>query len=158
MKVYGASEKEIDKRLELDKRKDSSAFCRYFESEEVLPSGFYDLQNKIRDGLQETFCKKYDNGVSRNSWDNFYFPAELLMSERIIIEMTKEILDNKLVSLILAYLEVIPSRYCVIVAVYKGMQRGSEYLGRFIINLDEIAVEASLWKTWSDQIKLFRDE
>ena len=157
MKVYKASEEGIDDRLELDKRKDSRAFCCYFESEEVLPLGFYDLQNKIRDGLQEAFCEKYDNGENRNSWDRFYFSAELLISERIIIEMTNEILDDKLVGLILEYLKTIPSPYCVIVAVYKGMQRGSEYLGRFIINLDEIVVEASLWKTWSSQITVFKE-
>jgi len=32
------------------------------------------------------------------------------------------------------------------------MIEGSKYVGRFVINLDEIAVEASLAEIWSKQV------
>ena len=51
MNVRIASEKELDDRLQLDKRSDDAAFCRVFESEDELPAGFFDQQDAIRDGL-----------------------------------------------------------------------------------------------------------
>jgi hypothetical protein len=157
MKVYKADEEEIDQRLKLDRRQDSIAFCRYFKSEKELPEGFYDLQDKIRNGLEETFNSAYDNGGTWD-WNLFYFSAELLISERILVEISDEILNDKLVGLIMSYLEKCPAKYCVILAVYRGMHRGSDYLGRFIINFDEIAVETSLCEVWSKQVPFMEVE
>jgi len=161
MKTYKSCEKEIDERLALDKRRDSKAFYRYFDSEEVLPAGFHHSQDEIRKGLENEFWKNFQakgNDVRLSSWrkpDNqfFFFPADLMNCELIKLEISQEILSDKLIGIIMSYLEKRLSRYCVNVAVYKGMQRGSEYLGRFIINLDEIAVEESLAGTWSEQVK-----
>jgi hypothetical protein len=84
---------------------------------------------------------------------HFYFPAELISSERIIIELSSEILSDKLLGLILNYLEKCESKYCVIAAVYSGKIVGENWLGRFVINLEEIAVEESLAKTWSRKVQ-----
>lgn len=165
MKIYRASEKEIDERLAIDKRRDARAFNRYFDVEE-LPAGFHDLQDKIRDGLEKEFWANFDDGVDRsklaswkihiNTW--FFFPAELMNCELVILEMSNEILGDKLVGLIISYLEKCPSRYSINAAVYREMVKGSEYLGRFVINLDEIAVEESLADTWSKQVKIMEIE
>jgi hypothetical protein len=166
LKTYKISEKELDERLALDKRCNPRAFYRYFEPEEELPAGFYDLQDKIRDGLEKEFWTHYDDGVDRSnlpSWEQpmntwFYFPAELMNCELVKLEMSNEILGDRLIGLIMAYLDKCPSRYGVNVAVYRGMQTGSNYLGRFVINLDEIVVEESLVKMWSEQVKLMEIE
>jgi len=167
MKIYRATEKQIDERLALDKRRDSSAFCRGFDTEAELPLGFCDLQDKIRDGLEAEFWVKFDDGKDRSNLrpyqlagaqDFFFFPAELIMSERILIEMSHEILGDKLLGLIMAYLEKCPSRYCVILAVCRGEIIGSNYVGRFVINQDEIAVKESLCETWSKQVKIMEIE
>jgi hypothetical protein len=168
MKVYKASETEIDQRLALDKRKAKAAFCRGFESDSELPVGFCDLQDKIRDGLEAEFWGKFDDGKERPKVDNyglpvfhahFFFPAELISSERIIIELNREILDDKLLGVILAYLEKSAPQYCVIAAVCtgKGME-GINYAGRFVINLEEIAVEESLVEVWSKQVQFMTIE
>lgn len=158
MKVYRASESEIDERLELDKRRNSRAFCICFNSLEEAPDGFYDLQDKIRDGIQKVFWLNFDDGVEHlrvNPWESetFFINPDMFGSERIVVELSAEILSDKLIGLIMSYLEKCPSRYCVIAAVYRGMQRGSEYLGRFVMNLNEIAVEESLVDVWSKQIQ-----
>lgn len=165
MKIYSVSEKEIDERLKLDKRHAFQAFCRNFNLEDELPFGFYDLQNQIRDGLENVFQKKFDDGIDKSHlkpWKKenifFYFPAELIPSERVIIEISNEILQDKLVKIIINYLEKCPYRYCIIAAVYGGMQKGSKYIGRFLINLDEIVVEESLAAVWSSQMKCMKIE
>lgn len=166
MKIYKSSEKEIDERLRLDKRKNSKAFCRYFDSEEELPAGFYDLQDKIRDGLEKVFWENFDDKADRSqlpSWRKpmnkfFFFSAELLISERIIIELSIEILDDKLIGLIMSYLEKYASSYCVIGAVHSEEIKGEKYIGRFVINLDEIAVEESLADIWARQVKFMEIE
>lgn len=151
----------MDERLALDKRRDPKAFYRYFVSEEELPAGFYDSQDRIRDGLEKELATNFEDGVGhskRPSWrkpDNkfFFFPEELMNCELVKFEMSNEILGDKLIGVIMSYLEKCSSRYGVVAAVYRGMQRGSEYLGRFVINLDEIAVEESLVGIWSKQVK-----
>jgi hypothetical protein len=168
MKVYRASEDEIDKRLALDKRKSKAAFCRGFESDSEIPSGFCDLQDKIRDGLEKEFFTQFDDGIDRSnleprklrrSYTLFYFPAELIRSERIIIEISSDLLDDRLLGIILAHLERCQSRYCVIAAVYLGRKIvGANYLGRFVLNLEEIAVEDSLVETWSKQVRFLEIE
>ena len=160
MRTYKASEMEIDERLRLDKRSDARAFCNYFNSEQELPAGFYDLQDKIRDGLEKEFFSNFDDGVDRSHlkpWQRgenkfFYFPAELLISERIIIEISHEILNDTLIGLILSYLGKCHACYCIIIAVYHEIIKGSKYVGRFVIDLAEIAVEASLAEIWSKQV------
>jgi hypothetical protein len=164
MKIYKASEKEIDQRLLLNRRQDIRGFCHNFDSE--IPAGFYELQDKIRDGLDKEFRANFDDGVDRSHlkpWEMwmhtlFFFNPDEINSERIIIEMGKEILGDKLIGLILAYLEKCPSRYCVIGSVSEKLEGDNDYIGRFIINLDEIAVEESLADTWSKQVKFMEIE
>lgn len=163
MKVYQATETEIDGRLLGDKRRDSGAFCRGYDAGEEPPSGFFALQDKIRDGLEKLLWENFDDGIDRanlpawktaasHTW--FYFPCELIASERIVIEISDEILGDKLIALMWSYLEKCEAGYCVVVAVYKGMERGSEYLGRFVETHEEIAVEKSLSETWVRQMTL----
>jgi hypothetical protein len=113
--------------------------------------------------MQREFWLNFDNGVGQlraNPWESesFCFNTDMFGSERIVIELSNEILGDKLIGLILSYLEKCPSHYCVIAAVYRGMQKGSEYLGRFILNLDEIAVEESLADVWSKQVQFMEIE
>ena len=163
MRVYIASESQIDKRLRLDKRKNSEAFCNSFNSENELPPKFFDLQDKIRDAIEKEFWKTFDDGIDRSQfkqWESgamhsqFYFSAELIASERIIIEMSDEILGDKLIGLLMSFLEKCSSRYCVIGVVFRGMLTGSNYVGRFVINTDEIAVEESLVDIRTKQIRI----
>ncbi len=79
-------------------------------------------------------------------------------SERIVLEMSKEILGDKLIGLILSYLEKNAPSYCLTASVYENMEKGSEYLGRFVINLEEIAIEESLADTWLKQLKFMEIE
>jgi hypothetical protein len=170
MKVYGASEAEIDRRLALDKRKFEAAFCRGFnpKSEVEITPNFCDFQDKIRDGLEQEFFARVGDGIDRSKLDTwklsgshpfFYFPAELIPSERIIIELSSEILDDRLLAVILAYLERCQFPYCVIVAVFSGgKMTGKNYLGRFVVNLEEIAVEKSLVETWSKKVRFLEIE
>jgi hypothetical protein len=164
MKVYKATEADIDRRLKLDKRKTNEAFFRnFYESDSILPIGFYELQDKIRDGLEEEFAKEFDDGKDRSrlrpyqlatSYDFFSFPAEPVSSELILIEVSSEILSDRLIGVILSYLERSTSQYCVIATVYLGKEIiGSNYLGRFLVNLGEIAVEESLVEAWSRQVQ-----
>lgn len=156
----------MDDRLALDKRHDPRAFYRYFKPDEELPQGFHDLQDTIRKGLEKEFWVHFDDGIDRsklapwkmriNTW--FFFPAELMNCELVKLEMSNEILGDKLIGMVMAYLEKCPSCYGVIAAVYRGMESGSEYLGRFVINLDEIAVEESLAETWSIQVRFMEIE
>ena len=154
MKIYKTGKEEIDARLSLNKLHDQRAFCHYFDSEESLPPDFYLAQDNIRDGLEAVLNSNYENGGVWE-WNLFYISAELLLSERILIEMSSEILDDKLIGLILSYLEKNAASYCVIVSIYRGMHKGSDYLGRLVMNVCEIAVETSLGETWNKQIKLW---
>lgn len=166
MKIYKISEGELNERLELDKRKNHRAFCICFKTLGEAPDGFYDLQRKISDGLEKEFRANFDDGVDRSHWtpwqmwehNFFYFNGDMFGSERIVIEMSKEILGDKLIGLILSYLEKCPSRYCVTISVYESMERGTGYLGRFVINLDEIAVEEPLAGIWSKQVEFMEIE
>ena len=108
MKIYQASEKEIDVRLELNRAHDQRAFCRNFEPEEKLPPKFYSFQDKIIHDLVAVLNSKYENGgdgAGSWEWNLFYIPQEPIPSERILIEVSSEILDDKLIGLILPYLE-----------------------------------------------------
>jgi hypothetical protein len=165
MKTHKISEQELDERLELDRRRNNRAFCICFKTLEEAPDGFYDLQRKISDGLENELCANFEEGYEapRYKWANptnkwFCFNGDMFGSERIVIEMSKEILGDKLIGLIMSYLEKCPSRYCVIASVYENMERGSKYLGRFVINLEEIAVEESLTDVWGKQIKFMEIE
>jgi hypothetical protein len=158
MKIHKITKKNLDERLELDKRQDNRGFRISFKTLEEAPEGFYDLQRKICDGLQKEFWLAFDNGAEhlrRNPWDstNFFFNSDMFGSERLVVEMSKEILNDKMIGLVLSYLEKNAPSYCLTASVYENMEKGSEYLGRFVINLDEIAVEESLADTWSKQIK-----
>ncbi len=166
MKIRKAVEKDIDERLALDKRRDPRGFSRCFESEEELPAGFHDLQDKIRDGLEREFWTNFDDGIDRSklaSWkmpmnELFFFPAELGNCEQIRLEISDQILGDKLIGLLLSYLDKCPSHYCLVAAVYKGMQKGSEYLGRFIVNFEETVVESSLCDVWRKQVRFMEIE
>jgi hypothetical protein len=59
VKVYTASEDEMDERLNLDKRRNSRAFCVCFNTLDEAPAGFYDRQNELRDGLEKEFLGKF---------------------------------------------------------------------------------------------------
>ena len=167
MQVYSASENEIDERLEMDKRRKSRAFCICFSSLEEAPNGFYDLQDKIRDELEKEFWANFDDGIDRSrfhSWESgalhtqFHFNGDMFGSERIEVEIIDKILGDKLIGVIMSYLEKCPSRYCVIGSVYREQMKGNNYIGRFVINLDEIAVEESLADVWSKQIQFMEIE
>jgi len=122
MKIYKISEEEIDLRLGLDRLHDQGAFCSCFESEESLPPDFYSTQDKIRDGLEAVLNSNYENG-GLWEWKLFYVSAEPILSERILVELSSEILDDRLIGLLLSYLEKSAVSYCIIVSVYKGMQK-----------------------------------
>ena len=163
MKIYSISEDEMDKRLEFDKRRNNQAFCICYNSLKEAPDGFYKLQDKVRDGLEKEFWLAFDNGVEHlrdKPWNSefFYFNSDMFGSERLVLEMSNDILGDKLIGLIMSYLEKYASSYCVTASVYRGMQKGSEYLGRFVINLDEIAVEESLAEVWARQIQFLEIE
>jgi len=168
MKVYQAKTPDIDQRLLLDKRKSKIAFCRNFDSESDIPAGFYEQQDKIRDDLEKEFFAKFNDGKDRSelptwkwstSHELFYFTAELINSERIIIELSSEILNDRLLGVILSYLEKFSPQYCVIAAVCSGKNMlGKNYIGRFVINLQEIAVEESLVEIWSKQVRFLEIE
>lgn len=163
MKIYKISQKELDERLELDKRQDSRGFRVSFKTLEEAPDGFYALQDKIRDGLEKEFWLSFDNGAEhlrRNPWDskNFFFNADMFGSERLVVEMSKEILNDKMIGLTLSYLEKNAPSYCLTASVFENMEKGSDYLGRFVINLDEIAVEESLADIWAKQVKFMEIE
>jgi hypothetical protein len=163
LKTYKISKQELDERLKLDKRQDSRGFRLSFRTLDEAPEGFYDLQRKISDGLQKEFWLNFDNGAEhllRNPWDskNFFFNGDMFGSERIVLEMSKEILGDKLIGLILSYLEKNAPSYCLTASVYENMEKGSEYLGRFVINLEEIAIEESLADTWLKQLKFMEIE
>ena len=169
MKIHRASEVDIDRRLTLDKRKTKEAFCRnFYESDTMIPIGFCELQDKIRDGLEAEFWAKFDDGKESPKVDNyglatlhdcFFFPADPINSERIIIELNSEILNDALIGLILSYLEKAAPNYCIIVAVCTGKNmKGINYVGRFVLNLEEIAVEESLVEIWSRQVQFLTIE
>jgi hypothetical protein len=165
MKVYKASEKEMDERLELDKRRTDMAFCICFESLEEAPAGFYKLQDKIRDGLEEELMAKFKEGFEppRFEWSSpsnkwFYFDTDMHGSERIEIELTDNIIGDKLLGVIMAYLEKCESRYCVIGVVYRKELKGKNYMGRFVITRNEIAVEESLAELWTKQVQFLEIE
>ncbi|HVM63177.1 MAG TPA: hypothetical protein VMV72_20120 [Verrucomicrobiae bacterium] len=162
MRIYKATEAEIDERLALDKRFSDAAFCVGFEVESEIPAGFCDLQDKIRDGLEREFIEKFDDREDRSkpwelngSHELFDFPADLIPSERIVVWLGSDILSDRLLGVVLGYLERCRSGYCVIAAVCSGREIvGRNYLGRFVLNLEEIAVEESLAPTWTKQVHL----
>ncbi len=167
MNVRISSEKELDDRLQLDKRSDDTAFCRVFESEDELPAGFFDQQDAIRDGLEKVLWANFDDGVDRARFKStpagavhsqFCVSAEMYGAERIIIELSEEILGDKLIGLIWAYLEKCPTPYCVLGSVQRGLTGDGVYLGRFVMNQQEIVVEESLSDAWSRQIKFLEFE
>src|ERR1700744_3381814 len=159
MKVYTASEKEISEKFE------NQGFCKVFQTLESAPEGFYELQNEIGDGLEKEFWANFAEGYEapRYKWANptnkwFYFNGDMFGSEQIVVEMSKEILGDKLIGLILSYLEKNASSYCVTLSVYESMEGKSDYIGAFIINMDEIAIEESLADVWSKQIQFIEIE
>jgi hypothetical protein len=161
MKVHKISEREMDERLALDKRHDHKAFYRYFGTEEELPAEFHDLQDRIRDGLEKEFWINFEDGADHSkipSWRQpsnkfFFFPAELMNCELVKLEMSDEILGDKLLGIIMSYLEKCAPGYGINIAVYREVIEGSGYIGRFVTNLDEIAVEESLAESWSKRVK-----
>jgi hypothetical protein len=163
MKTYKISERELNERLKLDKRRNNQAFCICFKSLEEAPKDFFELQDRIRDGLQREFWLNFDNGAEhlrRKPWDskNFFFNTDMFGSERIVVEMSKEILDDKMIGLTLSYLEKNALSYCLTASVFENMEKGSDYFGRFVINLNEIAVEESLVDVWSKQMRFMEIE
>jgi hypothetical protein len=169
MKIYKISEAELDRRLMLDKKISKEAFCcNYYESDETLPVGFCELQDKIRDGLEAQVVAKFgDTEVPTESenfglphlHENFFFPADLINSERIIIEINNKILNDVLLGIILSFLSKPAPQYCLIAAVYTGRGMvGPNYVGRFVINVEEIAVEESLAEIWSKQVQFLEVE
>lgn len=140
-------------------------FCRNFESKSDLPVGFYDQQDKIRDDLEKEFFAKFKDAKDHsdlNTWQSyksFFFPADLMNSEKVIIELSSEILGDALIGLILSYIEKFSSNYCVIVEVFLGRNiKGKNYVGKFVVNLEEIVVEESLAKIWSKQVQFLAIE
>jgi hypothetical protein len=167
MNVYISSEKEMDERLRLDKRTEPSAFCRSFVSDEEFPPGFFDQQDRIREGLEKVLWANFDDGIDRSrykAWESgamhsqFYVLAEKFGSERMIVEISEEILADKLIGLIWAYLEKCGAPYCVIGSVQRGMMGDGVYLGRFVMTMQEIVVEESLSDAWSRLIKYLEFE
>jgi len=166
MKIYRASENEIDDRLLLAKQRNTKGFCRNFDSEDETPAGFYELQDKVRDGLEKVFWENFDDKADRSklpSWRKpmnkfFFFDVARIESERMVIEMSCEILGDKLIGLIMSYLEKFASGYCVIGAIHTEEIKGEKYIGRFVINLEEIAVEESLADVWGKQVKFMEIE
>jgi hypothetical protein len=165
--VYRATEREIDERMNLDKRQNSRAFYLCFKTLEEAPEGFYDRQNELRDGLEKEFWESYKEGKEepdeeelvpwvRNKW--FYFDGDMYGAERIDIELTDNIIGDKLLGTVMAYLEKNAPNYCVIGAVYKEQMKGKNYMGRFIVTGDEIVVEESLAELWSKQVKIMEIE
>ena len=77
----------------------------------------------------------------------------------MIIELNSEILNDRLIGLILSYLEKFSPRYCVIAAVFSGRDmKGKNYIGRFVVNLEQIAVEEPLAGLWSKQVQFLEIE
>jgi len=160
MNVHQVSEYEMDQRLLLDKKRDARGGCRDFDPEPEPPAGFYDVQETIRTELEDAFFANFDDGINRAklpSWKRkanelFFFPEEMIEAERIVIEISSEILGDKLLGLILSRLEKHGPGYCVMLAVFYGEQKASNYIGRGVINLDEIAVESSLWAIWCKKV------
>jgi hypothetical protein len=79
-------------------------------------------------------------------------------SERIQIDLTDNIIGDKLIGIIMAYLEKCAPSFCVIGVVYKEELKGKNYLGRFVINGEEIAVEESLAELWAKQTQFMEIE
>jgi hypothetical protein len=75
LKIYKASDKETDERLELDKRKSSRGFGVCFDSLEEAPGGFYKAQDEIRNGLQKEFWLAFDNGAEHLRYKPIQSPA-----------------------------------------------------------------------------------
>jgi hypothetical protein len=165
VKVYAASESELDERLNLDKRQNERAFCLCFDSLDEAPPGFYKLQDEIRDGLEEDFMAQFKEGEEppefswaspTNKW--FYFDTDMHGSERIEIELTDNIIGDKLLGVIMAYLEKCVAHYCVIGVVYREELKGKNYMGRFVVTRDEIAIEESLMELWTNQVQYMEIE
>ncbi|HSY43353.1 MAG TPA: hypothetical protein VK811_05540 [Candidatus Acidoferrum sp.] len=166
MKVYAISETELNERLNLDKRRNSRAFYLCFETLDEAPAGFYERQNELRDGLEKEFWTNFEEGkedpghglikIVYNKW--FFFDGDMYGSERIDIEITDNIIGDKLLGIIMAYLEKSAPNYCVIGAVYREKLTGKNYLGRFVVTCEEIAVEESLVELWTNQVQYMEIE
>src|ERR1043165_3289869 len=111
MNAHKVTEQEIDTRLNLDRNVDQNGFCRNFYGNDSPPANFYQEQDTIRDGLERTLNCHYENG---DDWNLFFMPADFIPSERIIVEISNEILANNLIQLILNYLKETSPGYCVI--------------------------------------------
>lgn len=165
MIVYTASKQEMDERLNLDKRQNSRAFCLCFESLDEAPEGFYDQQDELRAGLEKEFWANFAEGKEpvESDWETptnkwFYFDGDMHGSERIEIELADTIIGDKLLGVIMAYLGKGATGYCVVGVVYNEELKGNNYVGRFVLNRDEIAVEESLAELWSRQVKIMEIE
>jgi hypothetical protein len=167
MKVHKVSTEELDRRLQLDKRHDRRAFCRVFKTLDEAPAGFYDLQNKIRDGLEKELWANFDDGVDRSnvkSWEPeamhtwFHLDSDMFGSDRIEMEISHTILGDKLLGVIMSHLEKFQPAYCVVAEVYNELMRGSNYLGFFVITIDEISIDESLAELWSKQVRFMEIE
>jgi hypothetical protein len=91
--------------------------------------------------------------------ENFFFPADPINSERIIIEINNKILNDMLLGIILSFLSKSAPQYCLIAAVCTGKNmKGTNYVGRFVISVEEIAVEESLAEIWSKQVQFLEIE
>lgn len=166
MNVYTASEEEIDERLNLDKRQNSRAFCLCFRTLDEAPEGFYKKQDEFRKGLEKEYWAQFEEGreanrykwqvSSTNKW--FFFNTDMHGSERMIVELTDNIIGDKLLGITMAYLEKKAPNYCVIGAVYNEENKGNNYIGRFVMTSGEIVVEESLAELWSKQVKIMEIE
>jgi hypothetical protein len=160
VKVYTISESELDERLNLDKRRNNRAFCLCFDSLDEAPADFYKLQDKIRDGLEKEFWASFQEGKEppRYKWETsptnkwFFFDGDMHGSERMVIELADNIIGDKLLGIIMAYLEKSAPSYCVVGEVFRGELTGKNYKGRIVINCEEIAVEESLVQLWTKQV------
>ncbi len=113
MKVLKFSENDLDERLDLDRRRDRRAFCICFETLEEAPKEFYDFQFETGEGLSQEFWKHFEGEnqqVPSKSWkskmaENFCFNTDMFGSERLVFEINHTILGDKLLGLVLSYLE-----------------------------------------------------
>src|ERR1700682_4415450 len=105
MKVNRVNRDELQQRMQLDKRRDPRGFSCVFESLDEAPLGFYDLQDKIRDGLEKELWANFDDGIDRSGvkpWQSaamhtwFHLNSDMFGSERIYMSLTPNILGDKL--------------------------------------------------------------
>jgi len=143
-------------RLELDKRQDRRAFCVCFKTLEEAPKEFYELQDKIRNGLQREFCWTLtmeqsicvgSRGIQINSFQYRYvwFGALVVWYE------SRRFLRDKLIGLIMSYLEKFPSPLLCGWNSFGNMERGSELLADLSSILMKLPLKNRLLILWSKQ-------